>query len=69
MAITEYKYKLRKAVNSPEPDWVFNKYAPEGECVYCDQMREEKKDSFPNHTAMYFCQSGRYDHCSCDRCF
>lgn len=26
MAITEYKF--RKAVNIPEPDWVFNKYAP-----------------------------------------
>jgi hypothetical protein len=60
---------FRKAVRKPEDNWEFMKIAPEGACSYCDEMRKEGKDFFPNHTAMYFCESGRYDHCTCDRCF
>lgn len=60
---------FKKSVNKPESDWQFLKMAPVGECSFCDEQREQGNDFFPNHTAMYFCESGRYDHCTCDRCF
>jgi hypothetical protein len=60
---------FRKSVKKPEGNWEFMKMAPEGECSFCDEMREKDCDFFPNHTAMYFCESGRRDHCTCDRCF
>jgi len=43
--------------------------APPGECAFCDRMRAEGADFFPDHDASSRCQSGAHDHCTCDTCF
>lgn len=59
----------RPAEKKCPDDYIFIKQMPLGLCTYCDREREMGNDFFPNHTASYWCQSGRYDHCTCDRCF
>ncbi len=43
--------------------------ADEGECWYCDKLREDGVSFFPWHDASMNCQSGRRAHCTCDTCF
>ena len=43
--------------------------APEGECRYCDKLRETGQAFMPLHDASPNCQSGRRNHCTCDTCF
>jgi len=50
-------------------DYVFIKQMPLGECAYCDRERESNNEFFPPHTARWYCESGRYHHCTCDTCF
>lgn len=37
------------------------------ECAYC--ARFKPTDMFPPHDASRNCESGHYDHCTCDTCF
>lgn len=60
---------FRNSEKQRPEDYIFIKQMPPGECSYCDEQREKGNDFFPNHTAMSFCESGRYNHCTCDRCF
>lgn len=60
---------FRPAEKQRPEDYIFIKQMPQGMCSYCDEEREKGNTFFPNHTAMYSCQSGRYDHCTCDKCF
>lgn len=43
--------------------------ADPGECAYCDSLRERGESFHPPHDVSSNCESGRRDHCSCDRCF
>ena len=43
--------------------------APEGECKYCDELREKGQNFAPPHDPSSMCASGRRNHCSCDGCF
>jgi len=41
-------------------------------CSYCDREYEtngQKLAMMPSHTASSRCQSGGYNHCTCDTCF
>lgn len=40
---------------------------PPGECLYCDEHRDE--DMMPPHDASANCESGKHKHCTCDFCF
>jgi hypothetical protein len=40
---------------------------PPGECPYCDSCRDD--NMMPSHTASDRCESGRHNHCTCDRCY
>lgn len=42
---------------------------PKGECAYCDSEREQGNTFHPSHDASERCESGKRNHCSCDRCF
>lgn len=45
--------------------------APQGECEYCDRIRQEQAHVFPSHKPYDFCRSykGGRNHCTCDTCF
>jgi hypothetical protein len=43
--------------------------APEGECQSCDQLRERGEKHHPYHDASLLCESGKHNHCTCDRCW
>jgi hypothetical protein len=45
------------------------KQMPKGECTYCDLQYDKPNGFFPPHTASPRCQSGGYNHCTCDTCF
>lgn len=36
-------------------------------CAFCNEHRQDK--TMPPHEASIRCQSGRYDHCTCDICY
>lgn len=38
-------------------------------CTTCDYIRDKKDGFGPSHDASDRCESGRYDHCTCDTCF
>lgn len=40
-----------------------------GECTYCDAERLRHNSFHPPHDASPRCESGKYNHCSCDTCF
>ncbi len=42
---------------------------PPGECKYCDHEREISNDFHPSHDATNGCESGKHNHCTCDKCF
>lgn len=61
--------KFRDPEKQPPVDYKFIQQMPPGECAYCDREREAGNSFFPPHTARWRCQSGRYNHCTCDGCF
>jgi len=66
--------KRLKIVSRPKPygqpiDYIFIKQMPLGECKYCDIMRLDQIEFHPSHTAKWYCESGKYNHCTCDTCF
>jgi hypothetical protein len=60
---------FREAASSQPEDYIFMQFAPIGECSYCDEQRQQNSKHFPPHTARWQCGSGRYNHCTCDRCW
>lgn len=42
---------------------------PVGECEQCDAYTAADDRMAPAHAAMPGCESGRRDHCTCDRCY
>lgn len=60
--------KGNSVVDNTQP-YVFMQFAPEGECTYCDSERTKGNKWFPPHTARPNCQSGKYNHCTCDTCY
>jgi hypothetical protein len=38
-------------------------------CIGCQQERERREPFFPRHFAGKTCESGKRNHCTCDRCF
>jgi hypothetical protein len=40
-----------------------------GKCPYCDAERRDNSNFHPPHDPSDHCESGRYAHCTCDRCF
>ncbi len=67
--MTESNNKFRPSSKQKPQDYIFVHQMPEGQCSYCDRERETGNDFFPNHTASWWCESGRYNHCTCDKCF
>lgn len=58
---------LNKDTQSEQQHYI--KQMPKGECSYCDLEYQKPTWVFPPHTASPRCQSGGYNHCTCDTCF
>ena len=59
--------ELKKDTQSEQQHYI--KQMPKGECSYCDLEYQKPTWVFPPHTASPRCQSGGYNHCTCDTCF
>lgn len=38
-------------------------------CSFCVEQENKGNTFFPPHQASENCESGKYDHCTCDTCF
>ena len=59
---------LNEEQQKPARKWRQSR-ATEGECKYCDELRERGETFAPPHDASLNCQSGGHNHCSCGTCF
>jgi len=61
--------EINFSMNTQSEQQPYIKQMPKGECTYCDLQYDKPTGFFPPHTASPRCQSGGYNHCTCDTCF
>jgi hypothetical protein len=63
----EYESAIRSGNSEAAMRYIDPNYDPQ--CAYCCSMRDRGASFYPPHAASDDCESGKRNHCSCDRCF